>query len=108
MLTAVLSELFQVRDVDDVGSEAGIRLTQGNAAGDRAARPLLLLLLLEAPLDEATHLAAIRPPRTRIVLPFPHHQHRLGQGLSLGLASRPPGGRRRRTGATSGAVYGRG
>jgi len=77
-LTGVLSELFEVGDVDDVGRQAGVRLSQTDAdvvaaaAGGRCSS-----LMLETLLDKAAHLSSVRPPEAQIILPFPNHRHRL-------------------------------
>lgn len=80
MLTGVLSELFEARDVDDVGGQAGVALPQGDG-GDRLA---CAAMVLETLLYKAAHLAAVGPPRSRVVLPFPHHRHALRLSPSSG------------------------
>lgn len=86
-LTRVLSELFEVGDVDDVRRQAGVYLCQTDAAA--AAVGPGSSLLLETLLDVAAHLSGVRPPEAQIILPFPNHRHR----LSLSRHSRR--GRRR-------------
>lgn len=73
-LTGVLSELFEVGDVDDVRRQAGVCLRQTDAAvaGGRCSS-----LVLETLLDVAAHLSGVGPPVAQIILPFPNHRHRL-------------------------------
>lgn len=72
-LTGVLSELSEARDVDDVGGQTRVALPQGDGGDSRACAPVVLETLF----DKAAHLAAVGPPRTRIILPFPHRRHAL-------------------------------
>lgn len=80
-LTSVLSELFEVGDVDDVRRQAGVCLCQTDAVAAGSS--------LETLLDVAAHLSSVGPPEAQIILPFPNHRHR----LSLSWHSRR--GRRR-------------
>lgn len=96
MLTGVLSELFEARDVDDVGGQARVTLAQGDGGDSRACAPMMMETLL----DEAADLAAVGPPRARIILPFPHRRH------ALRLAARSGRGRRQRRAAPRAAHAG--
>lgn len=89
MLTGVLSELLETRDVDDVGGQARVTLPQGDGGDSRACAPMMLETLLY----EAAHLAAVGPPRSRIILPLPHRHH------ALRLAARSGRGRSQRRAA---------
>lgn len=73
MLTGVLSELFEARDVDDVGGQTRVTLPQGDGGDSQACAAMMLETLLY----KAANLAAVGPPRTRIILPFPHRRHAL-------------------------------
>lgn len=86
-LTSVLSELFEVGDVNDVRRQAGVCLCQTNAVVAAAAGGPGSSL--ETLLDVAAHLSGVGPPEPQIILPFPNHRHR----LSLSWHSRR--GRRR-------------
>lgn len=89
LLTGVLSELFEARDIDDVGSEARVTLPQGDGGDSRACTPMMLKTVLY----KAAHLTAVGSPRTAVILPFPHHRH------ALHLANRSGRGRRQRRAA---------
>lgn len=80
MLTGVLSELLEARDVDDVGGQARVTLPQGDGGDSRACVPMMLETLLY----KAAHLTAVRAPGTGIILPFPHHRHDLRLATSSG------------------------
>lgn len=81
LLTGVLSELFEAGDVDDVGGEARVTLSQGDGGGDRGA---CAAVMLETLLYEAADLTAVGPPRARVILPFPHRNHALRLALCSG------------------------
>lgn len=84
ILTGVLSELFEARDVDDVGGQARVTLPQGDVGDSRACAPMVLETLLY----KTAYLAAVRSPRTRIILPFPDRQHALRRAARSGRGRR--------------------
>lgn len=86
-LTCILPELGQAWNVDDVGSQGGIRVSQRDAA-DRPRAPALLLGGLDNLLDVAAHAASVRPPPAKLILPFPHRHCR---GAAAAVAGGRPG-----------------
>lgn len=95
-LTCILSKLFQARYINDIGRQAGVWLSEADAR--RARPPSSMTPRCQTPLDVGAHLAAVRPPVAKVVLPLPHGNH----GLRLTHGSGRRSWRRR---SISGTVY---
>lgn len=72
-LTCILPELCQAWDVDDVGGQDRIRMSQRDAADKpRPRTPALLLRGLKNLFNVAADVASVGPPPAKFILPFPH------------------------------------
>lgn len=88
-LTCILPELCQAGNVDDIGSQGGICVSQRNAAGQpRPRAPALLLRGLDNLLDVAADVASVRPPPAEFILPFPHRHCRGAAAVPRGRTGR--------------------
>lgn len=88
-LTCILPELCQAWNVDDIGSQGGIRMCQRDAADQpRPRAPALLLRGLDKLLNVAADIASVRPPPAKFILPFPHSHCRGAAAVPRGRTGR--------------------
>lgn len=84
-LTCILPELCPAWDVDDIGGQDRICVSQRDAADKpRPRTPALLLRGLKNLFNVAADIPSVRPPPAKFILPFPHRHCR-------GVAAVPQG-----------------